>query len=181
MASFHDPTDRGGMPVAVYLEHEVCVIRFPNPIDWLGLDEGSLVVFIDSLLEKLEQLQERRESTPESKTSKEPDGAKTTKSPHQGARIEEMWAWTAIDPTDDVEGIVAIFSPVVGWQPLVGADKDRVMSHRPDVVQSVERNKFSAKLARFTNRVDIETIVYPLSTEEGTTDTEGATNDDGGT
>jgi hypothetical protein len=52
----------------------------------------------------------------------------------QSARITELWAWTAIDPLTDTEGIIAARLPGLGVTPMVTS-----MRTTAEVMESVAR------------------------------------------
>lgn len=69
-----------------------------------------------------------------------------------------MFAFTAIDPEDGVEGVCGADIPGLGMTALVGADMQRVESLRP-IAQAIARQHGTAvKLSVFTTREDIEVI-----------------------
>lgn len=49
----------------------------------------------------------------------------------QGARITELWAWTAISPTYDTEGIVSARPPEGGGLPMVSSMRSIMEKFRP--------------------------------------------------
>ena len=71
----------------------------------------------------------------------------------QSPRITELWAWTAIDPLTDTEGIVAARRRVGGGAlPLVTGTRAVAESMRPfaeEVVRSSEDPKPVVRLRRF--------------------------------
>ena len=75
----------------------------------------------------------------------------------QGERIDEMWAWTTIDPADSTEGVLGLHSPD-GWIPMVGADRNRMESLRTYVQALVDLQGFTATMVRFTQREEMERI-----------------------
>lgn len=75
----------------------------------------------------------------------------------RGARISEIFAYTCIDPEDDVEGIVSAMSPM-GMVPLVGADIERMLSYKPAAEEAARATGQEIKLVRFTSRQEIETL-----------------------
>jgi hypothetical protein len=75
----------------------------------------------------------------------------------QGKQIEQMWAWTTVDPQDDTEGVIGVHTPD-GWLPLVGADRARMESVRPIVQSLAAQGGFTATLVQFTDRVVIDAV-----------------------
>lgn len=48
-------------------------------------------------------------------------------------RITELWAWVIADSDEEDEGVPAFLDPRTGvWAPLMGADRDRALSLRPE-------------------------------------------------
>lgn len=69
--------------------------------------------------------------------------------------IDTMWAFVALDPADNTEGVI---SAQMGQMhmPLIGADLERVEMLRP-VAQRIARTMHvPVSLVHFTNRVTIE-------------------------
>lgn len=85
----------------------------------------------------------------------------------QGERIDEMWAWTTIDPADQTEGVLGLHSPD-GWIPMVGADRERMESLRAYVQALVEAQGFTATMVRFTQREEMDRIEPEREGEHGT-------------
>jgi hypothetical protein len=74
-----------------------------------------------------------------------------------GFRIKDLHAFIAVDPTDDSEGIVGIRDPLTKTnEPLIGADQDRIESHRPYVAEIAKATGQPIKLVRFSVREDVE-------------------------
>lgn len=74
--------------------------------------------------------------------------------PPDGAppRITELWAWTAIDPLTDVEGIVAAKLPSGGGLPLVSGTKaiiDRMEFWAVEACRSAQEPRPVPRLRRF--------------------------------
>ena len=73
-------------------------------------------------------------------------------------RITELWAYLAIDPTDNVEGIVGMLDDTNTWIPLVGADRRR-MESLAEVAREIARTSGQpVRLVRFTTRTDMEIL-----------------------
>lgn len=70
--------------------------------------------------------------------------------------ITELYAWVCTEP-DGSEGIPAV---KVGnmVMPLVGADRERVESHREAAVEVANRQGFAIRLVRFSQTEIIEHI-----------------------
>lgn len=77
--------------------------------------------------------------------------------PKNYLKVDEIWAWVSVDPADKNEGVIS-FNSQVGPMPMVGADKDRMMSMRPLAEQIAKNSGIEVKLLRFTTRSEIETI-----------------------
>lgn len=76
-------------------------------------------------------------------------------------RIETLWAFIALDPEDNTEGIIAdLSSPTMGPTPLIGADEARVKSLRPIAEAAARLGGYEVKLIRFDNRV-VEEVIEP--------------------
>jgi len=76
-----------------------------------------------------------------------------------GSRIDEMYAWTVIDPKDDIEGTPA-FDYFGTAMPMMGADIDRATSMRPIAQQVARESGVPVTLKRFTT-VEVLETVYP--------------------
>lgn len=76
----------------------------------------------------------------------------------RGARINEIFAYTTIDPEDDVEGIISAEAPGMGLVPLVGADIERMLSYKPVAQAAADVTGQKIKLVRFTSRQEIEEL-----------------------
>jgi hypothetical protein len=72
-------------------------------------------------------------------------------------RIEQMYAFVAVDPTDNTEGIPAFIAPG-GPMPMVGADMARVESLRPIAQQIATATGVPITLCRFEVRTEVEVI-----------------------
>ena len=72
-------------------------------------------------------------------------------------KVNEMWVWVSVDSEDQNEGVIAFDSPM-GPMPMVGADKDRMMSLRHLAEQTAKKSGIEVKLLRFSERVEIEVI-----------------------
>lgn len=79
-----------------------------------------------------------------------------------GIRITEIYAFIAIDPRDDNEGIPAISGP---WQdgqevmmPLVGADRERIISLLSLAQDLCTRSGKPMRLVRFSQMEILETL-----------------------
>jgi hypothetical protein len=72
-------------------------------------------------------------------------------------RIEAMYAFVALDPDDNTEGVVAFMTPQ-GWVPMVGADLGRVEQLRPLAQEQAKELGLPILLLNFTNRTEVEVI-----------------------
>lgn len=77
-------------------------------------------------------------------------------------KVDELWAWVSVDPEDQNEGIIAFESPM-GPMPMVGADRERMMSMKKFAEQTAQKSGIEVKLLRFTKRNEIE-ILKPKTT-----------------
>lgn len=73
-------------------------------------------------------------------------------------RIEQMYAFVALDPGDNTEGVAAFLGPGGVWMPMVGADMKRVESLRPFAVDLARIGGTPITLCRFEVRTEIETF-----------------------
>ncbi len=72
-------------------------------------------------------------------------------------RIERLYAYVG-EETPGEEGVVGARIPGMGTVPLVGADKDRIVSLRSFAVLAKECTGRPVKLVCFESRVDLEDI-----------------------
>lgn len=72
-------------------------------------------------------------------------------------RIESMYAFVAVDPEDDTEGVIGFTAPS-GWIPMVGADMDMVEKLRPMAEGIARAHSQKVLLVHFTNREEVEVI-----------------------
>lgn len=78
---------------------------------------------------------------------------------YDGFRITELWAFVAVDPDDNQEGLPAFNDPVTGqWHPLVCADERRVDSIRGMAQRLANMSGRPLELRRFTTMTHVETI-----------------------
>lgn len=75
-----------------------------------------------------------------------------------GPRITEMFAFVAVDPDTDIEGVCAFRSWRHGWVPMVGADPARVDQLRPQAQEIARATGQPVTVLRFTVRETVETI-----------------------
>lgn len=78
--------------------------------------------------------------------------------PYPNFRIEHIWAFIAIDPKDNSEGIMAWYGPSGGAEPMLAADKSRLESLRPIARSQAKATGQRIKLVKFTVRKDEEFI-----------------------
>lgn len=71
-------------------------------------------------------------------------------------KIDEMYAFIALDPADNTEGVTAFLSPTMGNMPMVGADMARVEQLRPIAQGLAKRSGVKIKLCRFSVREELE-------------------------
>lgn len=71
-------------------------------------------------------------------------------------RIEQMYAFVALDPEDDTEGVPAYTAPNGMMMPLVGADMTRVESLRPVAQELARVTGVRITLCRFEVRTELE-------------------------
>ena len=72
-------------------------------------------------------------------------------------RIDEMYAFTQVDPADNTEGIIA-FHAGSGWMPMVGADMERVQYLRPRAQEVANATGTPVKVLRFSVREEVAEI-----------------------
>lgn len=75
-------------------------------------------------------------------------------------RIEQMYAFVALDPEDDTEGIIGFQAAPgpSGMMPMVGADMERVDDLRPMAQAIATRTGLQVRLLRFEVRTELEVI-----------------------
>jgi hypothetical protein len=78
----------------------------------------------------------------------------SAKRPGQRLRIDELFAWVAVDENGD-EGVMGMKTGH-GWVPMVGADRERIESFRKYAMAVSAGSREKARLVKFTNRVDLE-------------------------
>ena len=74
-------------------------------------------------------------------------------------RIEEMYAYVSVDPSDGNEGIITV-SLAGQPYPMVGADKERMMSMREHAIGIAKKTKIKVRLKRFKTMRVIEEFDY---------------------
>lgn len=70
----------------------------------------------------------------------------------QAPRITELWAWTAIDPMTDTEGIVSARLPGIGVVPLVTSMRtlaDRMEPHAKETARAAQEPRPVVQLRHF--------------------------------
>lgn len=74
-----------------------------------------------------------------------------------GFEIKSIWAFVAIHPGDEDEGVTAC---KIGdqWMPLIAADEKRLKDLRPMAQLIARETKIDIKLVRFDVRTELETI-----------------------
>jgi hypothetical protein len=73
-------------------------------------------------------------------------------------RITEMYAFAAVDPTGEFEGVCAYRHPEQGWLPMVAADAARIERLRPYAQEIATRTRRRVELLRFTVRETVEVV-----------------------
>lgn len=76
---------------------------------------------------------------------------------YDGFRLTAVWAWVAVDPEDDQEGICGFRTPT-GWLPMIGADEARIRQLRPIAEQLARASERPIQLVKFTTRENLEVI-----------------------
>lgn len=71
-------------------------------------------------------------------------------------RIDEMYAYVA--ESDEGEGVCSIHSERLGNMPMVGADRERMLSLRPYAQELAAAMGVPVKLVRFSKREVIEEL-----------------------
>lgn len=72
-------------------------------------------------------------------------------------RIDEMYAFIQLDPTDNTEGVIAFMSGS-GWMPMVGADMERVKFLRPMAKRVASDTGAPVTLIKLSVREEVEVI-----------------------
>lgn len=72
-------------------------------------------------------------------------------------RIEQLYAFIALDPEDNTEGVIAFQSPA-GPMPMVAADMKRVEQMRPVAAALAREGGIKVTLCRFEIRTELETL-----------------------
>jgi hypothetical protein len=70
-----------------------------------------------------------------------------------GFRIDDIYAFLAVDRTDGDEGIMGFGNPAV---PMIAADLTRLQQLRPLAEQLAKAGDLRVKLVRFTTRTEID-------------------------
>jgi hypothetical protein len=83
--------------------------------------------------------------------------AKAASKPH-GMRIEKLYCWVLNDPQDGGEAIPAYLARNGTWMPLMGADRERMESLRPNAQQIADELSVTIRLKVFGNGVEIDCI-----------------------
>lgn len=77
-----------------------------------------------------------------------------------GLRIDEMFAFVAVDEADDNEGIIAFFDPIRdSWVPMVGADMEMVDALRAMAQLTATETGRTVRLVHFTERTEMEVLL----------------------
>ena len=74
-----------------------------------------------------------------------------------GRRVEFIWAFLAVDPTDGNEGVVGALTPQ-GWRPLIGGDTERMEVLRSMAQEVGRQHQAPIRLVRFELRRDVEVL-----------------------
>jgi hypothetical protein len=72
-------------------------------------------------------------------------------------RIDEVFAFVAVDPEDGTEGVIGACGPDGQWMPFVAADRARVESLRLMVQEIVKVHGGPIHLVHFSQRTVLET------------------------
>jgi hypothetical protein len=81
----------------------------------------------------------------------------------RGDRVTELFAWVALDPSDDNEGILATMT-ALGPMPMIGADRRRVEQYRERAQQMAAYSPNGIELRRFTLAEVLDKIEPGLET-----------------
>lgn len=68
---------------------------------------------------------------------------------YAGFRITSLWAVTAVDPADDQEGVCAFQGPDGAWMPLVGSDRNRLVSFLEPMAEELRAENPTATVKHF--------------------------------
>lgn len=80
-----------------------------------------------------------------------------TQPPNTMPRIEEIWAYTQVDPRDNNEGVIALETKH-GPLPMIAADKERLDDLRPYAMEMAVRTGRPVNVTKFSVREDVEVI-----------------------
>lgn len=74
-------------------------------------------------------------------------------------KIDELYAYLAIDSDDGTEGIIS-FDVGMGPMPMISSDMENVEGLRPIAKKVVKKTGAVVRLVRFTKRDLVETLEY---------------------
>lgn len=77
---------------------------------------------------------------------------------YDGFRLRELWAYLAVDPADDQEGVAAFLGPGGMWMPMIGGDERRIRDLEPQARQLARHSGRKMRLVKFTVREDLKEI-----------------------
>lgn len=72
-------------------------------------------------------------------------------------KIDEILAYIAKDPSDGTEGIISVISES-GPLPMVGADREKMLFHRPLALEIAKKKGIKVTLLRFSKREELEVL-----------------------
>jgi hypothetical protein len=75
-------------------------------------------------------------------------------------KIDRMLAYVMADKDEDDEGVPGVMAPNGMWFPLVGADEDRMLSHRQEAQHIADAKGKPVKLLRFT-QLEVIDVIQP--------------------
>lgn len=88
------------------------------------------------------------------------EGPLVVKTDNMLDRYDELWVIFGIDPKTGKEGVGAYFDTVTGTtQPLITGERDKVDILVANVKPFLLATGYKARLAKFTKRKDIRTII----------------------
>jgi hypothetical protein len=86
-----------------------------------------------------------------------PSGGGLFSQPPTNFRIEKLWAYIAVDPTDTNEGILAMQDNGI-MLPLIASDRVRLFELRPYAQRVATQLGVIVRLVEFDNRREVETL-----------------------
>lgn len=73
-------------------------------------------------------------------------------------KVTELWAWVVADTDEDDEGVPAFLGPDGFWGPMIGADRDRALSLKPEAQKIADTLGKPVTLRRSLYLEDVLTV-----------------------